>query len=543
MSKSAKSKFLNAMGMREESSWLVRRLSPSLDTIRSVPADPPHACLQGLVRMSQNILINYILNADQHGAYSKAFSTCPMPPGWKRIQNPIRHRGSWDLSEQARACVITAIVLRTWLSDAKMRPEVIAAVKNDPQSPPFTGLITASAIITSIFCQMACAYGYVTRHQLNGEELDLMYDYTIESRRQFVRLISIVVSASKKTRATAATSECGTEAFEDPEDRPADNSTLGRYSETSNTRLPVQKLANWSKRSNVHIAKHYKMAASQYTTLFNIMVLPGERYHRLFKKWVVATNHQQVELQLLKKDARFKTVRSILHGAFSNSHPWVTKALSTLLQSCPTVMESFLPPSSHAFLDEEEEETEFSSIGDHNHIRPRVLGRITRRQAEALSLPSKPSQNQWFETQLRCAYSRDYNRPNIYEFGRSTIRYWKKMTFVSGDLEERLGYTYGTYIQSSSEGSYGTIQNIFTHELGGIDSVFAVVRKLNSLPHKDWLSNLPLMQESVEKTILGLPAIVPKRPYIISTKGDFVCSDVEAGHDILWLCDWDVNYG
>jgi hypothetical protein len=198
MSKSARSTFFNAMGMREESSWLVRRLSPSLDTIRSVPADPPYACRQGQVRMSRNILIKYILNPDQHGAYSKAFSSCPMPPGWKRIQNPIRHRGSWDLSEQARACVITAIILRTWLSDTKMRPEIVAAVQHDPQSPPFADFITASSVITSIFCQMSCVYGYVTRHQLSRQDIDMMYGCTIEARRQFVRLVRIVVSASKK---------------------------------------------------------------------------------------------------------------------------------------------------------------------------------------------------------------------------------------------------------------------------------------------------------------------------------------------------------
>jgi hypothetical protein len=151
------------------------------------------------------------------------------------------------------------------------------------------------------------------------------------------------------------------------------------------------------------------MADSQYATLLNIMVLPGERYHCLFKQWVVATNHRQIELQLLEKDSRFKTIRSILHGAFSSSHPWITKGFSTLLQTCPAVMESFLPPSAYAFLDDEEDEMEFSNIGDHNHIHPRVLSQGSRRQIEAMSLPFKPTQNQWFATELRFADSRDYN--------------------------------------------------------------------------------------------------------------------------------------
>ena len=312
--------------------------------------------------------------------------------------------------------------------------------------------------------------------------------------------------------------------------------------EARSARLSADKLAKWAKRPNVHLAMHYNVAIDQYATLWNVMVLVGENYHRQFKAWVTLTNHRDVELHLLSKDVRFKTIRFVLHGAFAYSHSEATKSLKTLLEVCPTVMESFLPPSSRFYLEPDEQ----GIASDAGHINCRVFQKYTRQQVRTMAMPLQPNSNgtaQWFTEALRMAYELHYKKPNMYEFGAKPVQYWKKFTFIAKTSELRLGFTCGSHVAILGTNSFGTIDHIITHESpDGLTRLFLVLRRLRVLEQRDWLANIPLLQATSTLEVVGLPIVSPQRPYIVSTNGTYINHDTPPGDDILWLCDWNVNF-
>lgn len=190
----ARIKYFQSLGMQDLPSTIQQRLSPCLDLVQSFPVDAPHACCGGLVRMAQDLLIDSILRPNEADGYSASFSSLQMPPGWPRIQNPIKHRGSWDLSEQARACVVTAVVLRIWLKDSRLRHQFVTAVKKEFKDQIISlGPNPAAAIVIKIFSQMATAYGYVTSHELNFQDRRRLQQNVLTARKMFVRLVSLCV--------------------------------------------------------------------------------------------------------------------------------------------------------------------------------------------------------------------------------------------------------------------------------------------------------------------------------------------------------------
>lgn len=124
-------KILQDNGLKEEAPAALL-LNPALDIVLGAPGDVPHADIQGLGRLAQDLLIVYLLNNTPiQRQYANQLSKLVMPAGWKRLQNPLTHRLSWSLSEQARAMLLTPIVLRPWLCNEKMRTSVVAALEKE----------------------------------------------------------------------------------------------------------------------------------------------------------------------------------------------------------------------------------------------------------------------------------------------------------------------------------------------------------------------------------------------------------------------------
>lgn len=564
LTKSARKQYLRNLGMREESSWLLRRLSPSLDVIRGLPPDSPHACCQGLVRMSQNLLINYIIRQDKYDDYSKAFSRCPVPPGWHRIQNPIRHRGSWDLSEQARACVVTAIVCRTWLSDEYMRPQFRTAVRQfnwGLLAPWGIHENRASAIVGTVFSRMAASYGLVTRHALSDAERVKMAQLLDKSRRAFVQLVSVVTRSQARSGSIASSAPASVVSLEpdleaDEEegntDAPGPATQAKRYTENLNAQLPAKSVGKWAKRSNVHVSMHYSMAADYFATMWNVSVLPGESFHRIFKAWVGKTNHKNVELVLLRKDCRFKAIKFVLGGAFSVSHPRTTSAIQLLRRQCPALMEAFLPPSSHEEMQpytEDEDQLDEDDL----HVSPRVQGKLTRHQTALRMLPTRPNEmgtDAEISRSIDACYVAHYGKKHALEQNSHVFRYWRSLTFIDPTSQRRIGFSVNSYVRRLDEARwYGQIQYIVTHRYGSKDRVFLVCHLMQHInnqgnPLLDPILRLPVLFDSKKVSTIGLNRVHGKRPFFIPTEGKMIHPSLSARNvDIQWLCDWDVNYG
>ncbi|RPA95736.1 hypothetical protein L873DRAFT_1845836 [Choiromyces venosus 120613-1] len=411
-SKDGKAELLKNLGMQplDPPIW---KMFPALDLIRGAAIDSPHADVQGIGRLSQELLIEYILVRKYQVEYAHQMSAIPYPPGWPKIQNPIRHRLSWDLSEQSRAILLTAIVLCKWLQVSFIQIPFIKAIEAEfapeiAQNPN----LTIPGIISMIYTAMAqgCFLRLVhaaaesrkkTPNVNNQANLELVDNSQVESDTNSIR--------------SSITSE-----------------TQNILTNITNDGQPLQtpKVIAWANRPNVHIALHFPLIANQFSTMWNVVILSGEQYHKRFK--------ERVEQQLLRKEGKEKAIRFLVDNVFEEEFPHTTAVVHLLQTSCPTLMEWFLPQSSHRFL----EQNEVSLLSTDQHINPRVTHRVTTYQVHnVLNLPNSPrdSTEEW-RLQIRTTMTEDYNKPQyklkVMELGELAFLYWAKVTFIDKYTEK-----------------------------------------------------------------------------------------------------------
>ena len=128
MASAPRKKYLSSLGMGESTLPIVS-ICPALDLIQSRAPDAPHSDFQGLTRLMQELLVTVILTKPGSVAYTHEFQQFPMKPGWNRLQSPLHYIFSWSLSEAGRASFHTAMVLRSKLKPAWVKPKFLDAVK------------------------------------------------------------------------------------------------------------------------------------------------------------------------------------------------------------------------------------------------------------------------------------------------------------------------------------------------------------------------------------------------------------------------------
>ncbi|KAH0612078.1 uncharacterized protein H6S33_010130 [Morchella sextelata] len=344
---------LRALGINELPSPVLTSLAPAIDVCRSFPPDPPHAEMSGIGRLLQDLLIDNLLLPNQREAYASVFRKQALPPGWCRVQNPLRHRNSWDLSEQSRACVITAMVLRTWLTNQRLQPALLRAIRAEYDAELSPDLrLKECDIVTRVYSQLASSYTLITKHCLSADNVQNMSSSTLICRSLSLRLINCAISAGTRGRGGVASRASSSGASPAPINEDDDISEPGsQLGGAQPPKASANVLGGWLNRPNIHVAVHYHDYCRQYATIWNTNVLIGEQYHRLFKRQVTHTNHKDVELHLLRHDGRKKTVRFVLEGAFEESNPEISRAFADLKKVCPTLIEYLLPASSHQYLE------------------------------------------------------------------------------------------------------------------------------------------------------------------------------------------------
>lgn len=544
---------LRNMGINELPSPVLTILSPAIDVCRSFPPDPPHAEMSGIARLLQDLLIDNLLLPNQRDAYASAFRKQALPPGWGRVQNPLRHRSSWDLSEQSRACVITALVLRTWITNQRLQPAILRAIRAEFGAELGAELrLIECDMVTMVYSQLALSYTLITNQYLSANDVQNMSSATLLARRLFLRLINCAISAGTRgrgrasSRASSIATSINQDDISDPEEP---GSQLGDV-QPPNTSPNV--LNKWLNRPNIHVSMHYYAYCRQYATLWNTNVLIGEKYHRLFKTQVTHTNHRDVELHLLLHESRKKTVRFAIDGAFDATNPTISGLFRAVASSCPTLLEYLLPASNRCFL----EPNETGNIGSSaNHVSPRVLGRLPALYLDKAGLPTKSLRQIVFDIELRMAYDRDYGRRNVHVLGAKSFIYYQRFTSVDQKEEKRLGYTAGTYITLKPPNSdalapiIGRIEYIFTHQLRQINRLFVYVEVLEETGQNDYIiPSIPVLRATGRRVIYGLPAIGAQRLYILSisrvgARAFTQAGGVEAEDDkLFWWCRWDVRF-
>ena len=105
-----------------------------------------------------------------------------------------------------------------------------------------------------------------------------------------------------------------------------------RINENKQT-LSAKRLDRWQGRPNVHIAMHYRTFAEQYASLWHVVVLMDEQYHKRFKA-DVPLQPSECRAAAPSKDDVGKTIRFILDGACEDNFPKLTEFFATLSGAC-----------------------------------------------------------------------------------------------------------------------------------------------------------------------------------------------------------------
>ncbi|KAI5806056.1 hypothetical protein EDC01DRAFT_626159 [Geopyxis carbonaria] len=551
-SKKARETILQASGMKDGEAAPIHIIAPALDVIRSAPSDPPHADCQGIGRMSQTLLILYALLPKYQTEYANAMCKIVHPPGWPKIQNPIRHRLSWDLAEQSRALLLTAITLRVWLNDTKLRKPFITALMLEYRTEIALSdyKLTAHEVLIQMFYCFAKTYGLVSTPRLTKAQNDSLEVEVIKSRKTFIRLVNVVCHSRRRNKddthnnsvtstqiTVPGSSIAGSVAEElnnpnnniDPDPEvPLESPEAAKKRINENAQvLKLAQLEKWACRANVHIGCHYNLFRKHYATLFNVFVLMGEGKHLDFKNMVSHTNTIDVVLQLFRKDLNLRTLRS-----------------------CPDLMQPLLPYTSRKPLSEDHlhrdnlEETQVMSTDIHRN--PAVFGKLLNLYVTCqLGLPLRASQ---MSSHLTEVLERDYDMPNMYVFGGTTVKYWSRCRYDDSTLQKTLGFARGSNVLIVN--ALGTpkpvqVQEIFTITLpDNLTRVILIVNQYHFLATKDNIVDMELLKlgDSTVSEFYGLSRVCSQRPYIIPTNSMDVHPHIKSSDDIYWYCSISINY-
>ena len=114
----ARNKFCTKWGMSLEPPCL-SSISPALDLILSRPGDPAHSEYNGVSKLMHTLILETILTKRAAELYAVQLRKFPFPPGWPRVQNPVKHLKSYSLSEYARWSLVIPILLHLSLTSTQ----------------------------------------------------------------------------------------------------------------------------------------------------------------------------------------------------------------------------------------------------------------------------------------------------------------------------------------------------------------------------------------------------------------------------------------
>lgn len=192
-------KTLNAVGLEDDDGVFqaIQSLTPALDTIRTRPADAAHSELTSLVKNVHRVLIDIALKKSALEGFLTAFQTFPLPPGFKRIQSPTTHLGSWKMTEFAYASILTPVVLRFWLKDEHLSRDFVEKLPKIART--FIGEVarySTSEILVLEFWSIALSNILVCGRSPPTLPRQEFLDVVLQGRRSIELLFHMAASAS-----------------------------------------------------------------------------------------------------------------------------------------------------------------------------------------------------------------------------------------------------------------------------------------------------------------------------------------------------------
>ncbi|KAL9035756.1 MAG: hypothetical protein Q9180_004684 [Flavoplaca navasiana] len=560
----AKEKEENKWGILSEEPALFR-LFPALDIIVTRPGDPAHSEYAGLCKQLHQLLLSAVLTPGACQSYAAAIRVWPFAPGFARIQSPIHHLKSYSLSEHARWIVVVPGLLRCWLNDNHLQPYFKKAIKEHLKAD-LGNRFTATETIVRIFASVARSTSMLMTDNLRSR--DQLITAVKRARGGFQDLLSIAASAANyNPRSRSATPVRSTTPSQNNLRWPGEgvmeipsraNTPLGAPPRDV---LKAQEYLNDRRRPNVHTAIHYGQTMEEFAIPSNINVLIGEDKHRLFKQLVYQTNHINVEKLLLSSENLRQSIRLILLGAWKGIEPQATAVVKELYSKCPLLFDTLVSKSERSILrlslqDPDGEEDELALQSDGLHKRVTAIGRLQPKYCkEVLRLPIRASSvfmTHSFKSQLRSAFTTDYNMPNVIYFGPHAFQWCRKVGFSSGNADRRFSFGLGDFIKFHKH-RIGCIEGLLVVRLSlstnpQLFFKLVVAQQMNTL---DSILEVPKFQITLDRCIVGLPGIEIFRPYLIPVhnegnvlslrRSDNDTDRLTAGGELLMI-PWDVQY-
>jgi hypothetical protein len=271
-SKSARDEYSSKWGLDETPA--LATISPAMDFITSFPPDPAHSEYQGLSQLMHEMLKDTILTAKALDEYNHILRSHPFPPGWARLQSPIRHLGSYSLSDHARWSIIIPGLLRKWLQKSHIKPAFWAVARDLWENP--TGFIVGSyaAVAKSNSLLMGTSISATDRADFNA--------IVLQGRQRYQDLCKCASRYVKKVREEQglATPVMGSRAGTPVGFAKPTKSRTNMAEESQELKEKQQQHLNNTHRPNVHVGLHYTEMMDQYGLPSLCNVLIGEDKHR-----------------------------------------------------------------------------------------------------------------------------------------------------------------------------------------------------------------------------------------------------------------------
>jgi hypothetical protein len=238
-------------------------ISPALDIIMTRPFDPAHSEYNGLSNLMHFLLRDGILTVTAKTEYACEIRQWPFPPGWQRLQSPLHHLASYNMSAHARWSVIAPAFLRHWLKAEKIRPRFLIEARNNPEN------LSPVDYVVSTCAAIAKSNSVLMGRTLTADDRANMPQIIHNARRMFNQVC--IWAAGSGGGASRQGSVAGSVA----------QSVVGSVIEED---IPVTRAGlqfmNDTLRPNIHVALHYPAFAEEYGLPSNCNTLTGENLHR-----------------------------------------------------------------------------------------------------------------------------------------------------------------------------------------------------------------------------------------------------------------------
>lgn len=437
----------------------MQRIAPSLDINFTKPPEPCHSNLGGLTKIVAELLGESILTAPAAIEFSKVMRSFPFPPDCPHLPAPIRHIGSYTLTQYGRYSFITPIILRCWLRAKHIRPHFLNALPlvMGRQVEALSRLLNIQDpeilyvhMITLCYARIGASNRILITDSLTvgqratmdaelklGLEMFQLLNETAatasirnphsrlnstapsgaatpvpvadNSRTQVISGPGLGVGAGvrrgrgSRSRARASRSRGGSRGGSyggstatTPRDADAEDDSDKDIEREQQGTVRSTALRKLNERPNLHTGLHYQEMISEYGLGINLTVLTGEEMHRIFKDMIYKTNHRNPERDLLQRINFEMTIRFLLMGSMSETERPLIDQIQRINRQCPGLFDTLLPLSERTIVQR-------SILGDGDSVETEEYA--------AILIGDELHQNPKARSKLGVKFARNLNLP------------------------------------------------------------------------------------------------------------------------------------